>query len=112
MSAQISKDCTRPLIISEDETKESKAWGGVYLLRTHHTIREIAELVGLNRSTVQDIKTKLNNYGSPLPHKQIGQPLKINERTERHLKRMVGEDPFAFYKELAKLDVFVCIETL
>ncbi|EIE79947.1 hypothetical protein RO3G_04652 [Rhizopus delemar RA 99-880] len=23
MSAQISKDCTRPLIISEDETKES-----------------------------------------------------------------------------------------
>ncbi|EIE91126.1 hypothetical protein RO3G_15837 [Rhizopus delemar RA 99-880] len=24
MSAQISKDCTRPLIISDDETKEKK----------------------------------------------------------------------------------------
>ncbi|KAG1600267.1 hypothetical protein G6F47_004757 [Rhizopus delemar] len=34
MSAQISKDCTRPLIISEDETKE-----------------KIADLVGLNKST-------------------------------------------------------------
>ncbi|KAG1136097.1 hypothetical protein G6F37_012279 [Rhizopus arrhizus] len=34
MSAQISKDCTRPLVMSEDETKE-----------------KIAELVGLNKST-------------------------------------------------------------
>ncbi|KAG1606992.1 hypothetical protein G6F46_012621 [Rhizopus delemar] len=33
MSAQISKDCTRPLIISEDQTKE-----------------KIADLVGLNKS--------------------------------------------------------------
>jgi hypothetical protein len=42
--------------------------------------------------------------------------LKINERTERHLKRIIREDSFAYYKEinmeLAKLDVFVCIETL
>jgi hypothetical protein len=42
--------------------------------------------------------------------------LKINERTERHLKRMVRKDPFASFKEinieLAKLDVFVCIDTL
>ena len=116
MSAQISKDCTRPLIISEDETKESKAWGVFYLLRTHHTIREIADLVGLNRSTVQDIKTKIDDYGSPLPHKQTGRPLKINERTERHLNRIIREDPFTSYKEinveLAKLDVFVSIETL
>ncbi|KAG1452589.1 hypothetical protein G6F46_005487 [Rhizopus delemar] len=100
MSARISIDCTRPLIISEYETKK----------------REIAKLVGLNRSTVQDIKTKINNYGSPLPHKQTGRPLKINERTERHLNRVIREDPFASYKEinmeLAKLDIFVCIETL
>ncbi|KAG1576871.1 hypothetical protein G6F46_006587 [Rhizopus delemar] len=99
MSAQIFKDCTRPLIISEDETKE-----------------KIAELVGLNRSTAQDIKTKIDDYGSPLPHKQTGRPLKINERTERHLSRIIREDPFASYKEinveLAKLDVFVSIETL
>ncbi|KAG1050564.1 hypothetical protein G6F43_007173 [Rhizopus delemar] len=96
MSAQISKDCTRPLIISEDETKE--------------------KLVRLNKSTVQDIKTKIDDYGSPLPHKQTGRPLKINERTERHLNRIIREDPFASYKEinvkLAKLDVFVCIKTL
>jgi hypothetical protein len=38
--------------MSEDETKESKAWGVFYLLGTHHTIREIEELVGLNKSTV------------------------------------------------------------
>jgi hypothetical protein len=42
--------------------------------------------------------------------------LKINERTEGHLKRIIREDPFASFKEinveLAKLDVFVSIETL
>ncbi|KAG1540375.1 hypothetical protein G6F47_012045 [Rhizopus delemar] len=68
------------------------------------------------KSTVQDIKTKIDDYGSPLPHKQTGRPLKINERTERHLNRIIREDPFASYKEinveLAKLDVFVSIETL
>ncbi|EIE77464.1 hypothetical protein G6F46_009476 [Rhizopus delemar] len=99
MSARISIYCTRPLIIFEDETKE-----------------KIAELVGLNRSTVQDIKTKIDNYGGPLPHKQTGRPLKINESTERHLNRIIREDLFASYKEinmgLAKLDGFVCIETL
>ena len=87
-----------------------------YLLGTHHTIREIAGLVGLNKSTVQDIKAKIDNYGSHLPHKQTDLPLKINERTERHLKRITREDPFASYKEinmeLVKLEVFVCIETL
>ncbi|KAG1457340.1 hypothetical protein G6F46_007315 [Rhizopus delemar] len=99
MSVQISKDCTRPLVISKDEVKE-----------------KIAELVGLNKTTVQNIKAKIDDYGSPLPHKQIGQPLKINERTERHLKRIIREDPFASFKEinveLTKLDVFVSIETL
>ena len=90
MPAQIPIDCTRPLTIFEDETKGSKIWEGFYLLRPHHTIRATAELVGLNKSTVQDIKTKLDNYSSPLPHKQIGRPLKINERIERHL----GEDFF------------------
>ena len=89
---------------------------GFYLLRTHHTIREIAELVGLNKSTVQDIKAKIDSYGSPSSHKQTGHSLKINERIERHLKRIIREDPFAFYKEinmvLAKLDVFACIGTL
>jgi transposase len=49
------------------------------LLRIHHTIREITELVGLNKSTVQDIKAKIDNYGSPLPHKKTGRPLKINK---------------------------------
>ena len=99
MSARISVDYIRPLIIYEDETKESKAWVFFYLLRTHHTIREIAELVGLNKSTVQDIKVKIDNYGSPLPHKQTGRPLKINERTERHLRRIIRENPFASYKK-------------
>lgn len=60
-----------------------------YLLRTHHSIREIAELVGLNKSTVQDIKIKIDNYDSPLPRKQTGRLLKINERTERRLKRII-----------------------
>ncbi|EIE80897.1 hypothetical protein RO3G_05602 [Rhizopus delemar RA 99-880] len=55
MSAQISKDCTRHLIISEDETKE-----------------KIADLVGLNKSTVQNIKTRIDDYDSPLPHRQLG----------------------------------------
>jgi transposase len=96
--------------------KQKKVKHGVfYLFRTHHAIREISELVGLNKFTVQDIKTKLN-YGNPLPHKQTGRPLKINERTERHLKKIIGENLFVSYKEinmeLAKLDVFVCIETL
>jgi transposase len=113
MSVRISINCTRPLIISEDEIK-SKACGVFYPHRTHHTIRKIAKLVGLNKSTVQDIKTKIDNYGSPLPHKHTDRPLKIDERTERHLKRISREDPFAFYKEintkLAKLDIFVCIE--
>jgi hypothetical protein len=40
----------------------------------------------------------------------------MNERTERYLKRIIKENPFASYKkinmELANLDVFVCIETL
>jgi transposase len=44
--------------------------GCFYLLKTHHTIRELAELVGLNKSTVQDIKAMIDNYGSLLPHKQ------------------------------------------
>ncbi|KAG1448005.1 hypothetical protein G6F46_011182 [Rhizopus delemar] len=96
----------------EDGTKESKAWG--FYLRTHHTVREIVELVGLNRYTVQGIKTKIDNYNSPLPHKQTDRPLKVNERTERHLNRIIREDPFASYKEikmeLAKLDVFVSIK--
>ena len=102
-------------MISQYETKESKALG-VNLLRTHHTIRKTAGLVGLNKSTVQNIKSKIDNYGSPLPHKQTGRPLKINERIKKHLKRIIREDPFAFYKEinmvLAKLDVFACIGTL
>ncbi|KAG0740159.1 hypothetical protein G6F57_008397 [Rhizopus arrhizus] len=59
MSARISIDCTCPLITSEDETKE-----------------KIAELIGLNKSTMHDIKARIDNYGSPLPHKQIGRPLK------------------------------------
>ena len=72
MSARISIDCTCPLITSEDETKESKALGIFYLFKTHDTIREIAELIGLNKSTMHDIKARIDNYGSPLPHKQIG----------------------------------------
>jgi hypothetical protein len=62
---------------------------------------------------VQGIKTKIDNYGGPLPHKQTGRPLKRNERTERCLKRIIREYPFASYKEinmeLAKLDNSVCI---
>ncbi|EIE90095.1 hypothetical protein RO3G_14806 [Rhizopus delemar RA 99-880] len=85
--------------MSENETKENTA-----------------EHVGLNKFTVQDTKSKIDNYDSPLPHKQTDRPLKINERTERHLKRIIREVPFAFYKEinteLAKLDVFVCTDTL
>jgi hypothetical protein len=65
---------------------------------------------------VQDIKAKVDNYGSPYPHKHTGRPLKTDKRTERHLKRIIREDPFAPYKEinmeLAKLNVFGCIETL
>ncbi|KAG1448860.1 hypothetical protein G6F46_009936 [Rhizopus delemar] len=80
MSAQISKDCLRPLVISEDETK-----------------KKTAEIVGLDRSTVQDIKANIDNYSSPLPYKQT-------ERILLPLKEInMG---------LAKLDVFVCIETL
>jgi transposase len=78
--------------------------------------REIGEMVGVNKSTVQDIKAKIDNYDSPLSHKHTSRPLKINERTERELKRITGEDPFVSYKkinmELAKPDAFVCIETL
>ena len=65
---------------------------------------------------MHDIKARIDNYGSPLPHKQIGRPLKVKERTERHLRRIIREDPFASFKEinveLTKLDVFVCIESL
>ncbi|KAG1045122.1 hypothetical protein G6F43_011340 [Rhizopus delemar] len=93
MSTRISIDCTRPLVMSEDEAKE-----------------KITEIIGLNKSAEQDIRAKIDNYGSPLSHKQTGRPLKINERTERHLKRIIREDPFTFYKEinmeLAKPDVF------
>jgi transposase len=71
---------------------------GVYFLRTHRTIREIAELVGWNKYTVQDIKVNIDNYGSPLPHKQTSRPLKINERIERHVKRIIREDHSASYK--------------
>jgi transposase len=59
-----------------------------YLLRIHHTIRKIAELVGLNKSTVQDIKAKIDNYSNPLPHKQTARPLKTNERIEKHLREV------------------------
>ncbi|EIE89654.1 hypothetical protein RO3G_14365 [Rhizopus delemar RA 99-880] len=79
-------------------------------------IREIAELVELSKSTMQDIKAKTDNDGSPLLYNQTGCPLKINEGTEGHLKRIFREDPFASYKEinteLTKLDIFVCIEIL
>ncbi|KAG1051733.1 hypothetical protein G6F43_006086 [Rhizopus delemar] len=99
MSIQISKDCTRLLVMSEDETKE-----------------KIAELVGLNKFIMRGIKAKIDNYASPLPYKQTGCPLKINERTEGHLKRIIRKVPVDFYDEInmesAKLDVFVCIETL
>jgi transposase len=78
MSARTSIDYTRSLVISEDETKVRHE--SFFCLRTHYTIKEIAELVGLNKSTVQDIKTKIDNYGSPLPHNQTGCSLKINER--------------------------------
>ncbi|EIE76841.1 hypothetical protein RO3G_01545 [Rhizopus delemar RA 99-880] len=104
MSVQISKDCTRLLVMSEDETKEK------------HMIREIAKLVGLNKFIMRGIKAKIDNYVSPLSYKQTGCPLKINERTEGHLKRIIRKDPVDFYDEInmesAKLDVFVCIETL
>ena len=87
-----------------------------YLLRTHHMIKEIGERVGLNKTTGQDIKAKINNYGNPLPHKQIGRLLKINKRIERYLKRIIREDSFASFKEinmeLVNLNIFVCIETL
>ncbi|KAG1454057.1 hypothetical protein G6F46_005559 [Rhizopus delemar] len=99
MSVQISKDCTRLLVMSEDETKE-----------------KIAKLVGLNKFIMRGIKAKIDNYVSPLSYKQTGCPLKINERTEGHLKRIIRKDPVDFYDEInmesAKLDVFVCIETL
>jgi transposase len=51
-----------------------------------------------------------------LPHKQTGRPLKINERTERQLKRIISEDRFVSFKEinreLAKLNGFVCVDSL
>lgn len=67
---------------------------GFYLLRKYHTISEIVELLGLNMATVQDINTKIDKYGSHLSHQRTGQLLKINERTERHLKRIIRNDPF------------------
>ena len=52
---------------------------GLYI-KTHYTIREIAELVGLNKSTVQNIKARIDDYGRPLLHKQIRRQKKINEK--------------------------------
>jgi hypothetical protein len=75
-------------------------------------IKEIGERAGLNKTTGQDIKAKINNYGSPLPHKQIGRLLKINKRIERYLKRIIREDSLASFKEINMELVFVCIETL
>ncbi|EIE82712.1 hypothetical protein RO3G_07417 [Rhizopus delemar RA 99-880] len=34
------------------------------ITKTHHTMREIVELAGLNKSTVQDIKAKADHYGN------------------------------------------------
>lgn len=59
MLAQISVNCTRPLIVPKEEAKENKARGVFYILRTHHTIREITGLVG----TVQDIKERIEENG-------------------------------------------------
>ncbi|KAG1116815.1 hypothetical protein G6F42_013597 [Rhizopus arrhizus] len=71
MSAQISKDCTRPLVMSKDETKE-----------------KLAELFGLNKCTMQDIKARIDDYGSPLPHKAAHKP----RLTTRHCKVKWGGD--------------------
>ena len=51
--------------------------------------REMGEIVGVNQSTVQDIKAKIDNYDSPLSHKHTRRPLKINERTKRQLERIL-----------------------
>ncbi|EIE91293.1 hypothetical protein RO3G_16004 [Rhizopus delemar RA 99-880] len=72
MSAQISLECTRPLVISEDETKEKR---------------------------LQDIKAKVDSYGSPLSHKQTVSLLKIDERIERLSKRIIGEDLLPLLKK-------------
>ncbi|KAG1151356.1 hypothetical protein G6F37_001574 [Rhizopus arrhizus] len=65
MLAQISIDCTRPLIIFQDETKE-----------------KIAELVGLNKSTVQEI---LRSYVDRLDFKSYRAAHKPR-LTARHCK--------------------------
>ncbi|KAG0743051.1 hypothetical protein G6F57_009803 [Rhizopus arrhizus] len=65
MLGRISTDCTRPIVIYEVETKE-----------------KITELVGLSKSTVQDIKIKIDNYTGPLPHKAVHKP----RLTARHCK--------------------------
>ncbi|OAD72040.1 Homeodomain-like DNA binding domain-containing transcription factor [Phycomyces blakesleeanus NRRL 1555(-)] len=82
--------------------KEEKYWGVFYLLKTDLTLREIAAIVEMKLPSVQTVKKRIQVYGNPLPRKSTGAPRKVDERTERHLERIVREDPFTSYNQLRK----------
>lgn len=64
------------------------------------TVREIADLVGKSKSTVQDIITRFRDEFRLANKSREGQGKILNEREERSVLKEINQDPFLTAKEL------------
>lgn len=90
--------------------------GGIFYLNKHGiTQSDIAKTVGLPKSTVQSIITRIKQTGSPLPGKPLGVPKEIDRRTQRLMQRLMKRNQPVTNNdqnsELEKVDINVCRAT-
>ena len=97
--------------------REEKIYWGVYWLNhAKHSMREISRLMEIPYTTVTSIVKRIQERDTPLPSAPPGSTSKADERTMRHLNRIVTHNPFlsidGVSHELEKLEVTVCRKTV
>ncbi|KAI8885642.1 hypothetical protein K501DRAFT_179451, partial [Backusella circina FSU 941] len=75
-------------------------WGVYYSNKAGHGTSVISVYVGKNRDRVKSIIKNIRTHNSLLPLSGGRKPKKLDERAERHVERLIREDPFITYKSL------------
>ena len=100
----------------QNRVEESKLWGVFWLRKGNFSYGQISKLVNMKRASVQTIVRRIAETGSPLRGKAPGSTPKLDERTLRHLKNTIRENPFSSYfdlkMELERMDIHVHRDTV
>ncbi|KAI8878862.1 hypothetical protein K501DRAFT_194855 [Backusella circina FSU 941] len=97
MPLEIAKENLRG---SYKKHTDREYWGVYYSNKAGHGPSVISVYVGMNRDTIKSIPKNIRTHDSPLSLKRDERPKKLDEKAERHVERLIREDPFITYRSL------------